>query len=57
MAVTIGGVDMHKMVKQLQEDKKGHESGIANLSLRELREKVSSSAMVRHCSLHSSTEP
>ena len=37
---TVGGVDMHQMVKQLQEEKQTHEAGIERLTLRELREKV-----------------
>ena len=42
-AGTINGIDMHAMVKQLQDDKQGHEQGIENLTLGELREKVSNS--------------
>ena len=38
-----GGIDMHAMVKQLQDDKMRHEDSIKDLTLRELREKVSSS--------------
>ena len=38
---SINGIDMHAMVKQLQDEKQGHEQGIENLTLGELREKVS----------------
>ena len=37
----INGIDMHAMVKSLQDAKDSHEKGISNLTLGELREKVS----------------
>ena len=40
-AGTINGIDMHAMVKQLQDEKHSHEQGIEHLTLGELREKVS----------------
>ena len=36
----IGGIDMHAMVNQLRDQKNAHETGIENLTLNELREKV-----------------
>mmetsp|Transcript_22368 Transcript_22368/g.26201 ORF Transcript_22368/g.26201 Transcript_22368/m.26201 type:complete len:89 (+) Transcript_22368:19-285(+) len=38
-ASSINGIDMHAMVKQLQDEKNGHEQGIEHLTLGELREK------------------
>ena len=40
-SVTVGGIDMHKMVDTLRKQKMSHDSAIERLTLKELREKVS----------------
>jgi len=39
--VTVGGIDMHAMVNQLRQEKQAHDQSVENLTLKELREKVS----------------